>query len=241
LKDLLDIIRKNTVGDSKEIEKSITSMVCSKNDLIQLSEESLVKALSIDGEFLVLKLHYDDFEDELKNQVIKYKISQSLSVITCYEDDTNSYEKIAEFVDYIHKASDEKQNSIFGVKRVPELSKYPITILFSGIHPINQLKMTIGKKIHELINSDDEYFQPKFKAYRDKVSQEIGIPLLPILPQLDEDLAEYRVRLVDVVDGRIISEFDVCDRVTKDTLDIYLQKLVYVYEVLAQDIRCKAE
>ena len=238
MKELIECIKKNTVNDSKDIQTCISSMVCSLNEPVPLNEKNLLDALNIKGEFLVLKLHYDDFEDELQNELIKYKISQSLSVIVSYEDDGSSYEKIANFVEYIHNVSDEKQNSIFGVKKVNKLSQYPITILFSGILPINQLKMTIGKKLHEFIYSDEEYFKKKFKDYRDEVSKKIGVPLLPIHPILDENLDDFRVKLVDILDDRLISEFDVCSEVTKDMVDIYLQKLVYIYTVLASEKQC---
>jgi len=239
MQELIKCIEENTLNNSNEIQKCITSMICQEDELVPLDEKSLLDALNITGEFLVLKLHYDDFEDEVQNQVIKYKISQSLSVIVSYEDDSDSYDKIANFVEYIHDISDEKQNSVFGVKKVSKLSKYPVKILFSGILPINQLKMSIGKKIYELINSDKSYFQEKFKQYRDEVSKNIGVPLLPIFPSLDENLNEFRVKLVDILDNRVISEFDVCKEVTKDTMDMYLQKLVYVYSVLADEKRCK--
>jgi hypothetical protein len=238
VKELIECIKNNTTNNSKEIEKCITSMICSSNELVPLNEKSLLDALNIKGEFLALKLHYDDLEDELQNEVIKRKMSQSLSVIISYEDDTNSYEKIANFVEYIHDISDENQNSTFGVKKVYELSTYPITILFSGILPINQLNMTIGKKLYDFIDTDKLYFKNKFKKYRDEVSKIIGVPLLPILPMLDEDLSDFRVKLVDIFDGRVISEFDVCSKITKDTIDIYLQKLVYVYTVLAEEKEC---
>ena len=239
MKELIKCIKKNTVGDSKEIEDSILSMICDEDEPVVLDKKSLLDALSIKGEFLVLKLHYDDFEDELKNEIIKYKMSQSLSVIVSYEDDTHSYKKIFDFVNYINEVSDEKQNSIFGVKKVDKLSTYPITILFSGILPINQLKMSIGKKIYDFINSDDKYFKMRFKNYRDEISKEIGVALLPILPKVDEELPDFRVKLVDILDDRVISEFDVCSNITKDTLDIYLDKLLYVYKVLAQEKQCK--
>ena len=238
MQELIECIKNNTVDNSKDIQKCITSMVCPSNELVPLNEKSLLNALNIDGEFLALKLHYDNLEDELQNEVIKRKMSQSLSVIISYEDDTNSYEKIANFVEYIHSVTDESQNSTFGVKKVHELSTYPITILFSGILPINQLNMTIGKKLYDFIYADEVYFRNKFKKYRNEVSEIIGVPLLPVLPILDENLSDFRVKLVDVLDGRVISEFDVCEKVTKDTIDIYLQKLVYVYTVLAEEKRC---
>ena len=239
MKDLIKTIQDKTVHNIDEIQESIIAMVCAKNDLIPLEENKITDALNIHGEFLVLKLHYDDFEDELKNESIKYKISQSLSIIVTYEDDACSYAKIGDFVEYIYKNTDAKQNAIFGVKKVKKLSKYPITILFTGILPINQLKMTIGQKVYDIINSDDEYFKEKFKKYRDLVSEDINVPLLPLLPILDSTLGDFRIRLLDTLDGRVISEFDVCSKVTKDMVDIYLDKLSYVYRILADEKNCK--
>jgi len=206
---------------------------------IELKQEQLIDALKLDGEFLVLKLSYDDFEDELKSEKIKYKMSQSLSVIVSYEEDANSYENIKKFVEYISENTDQKQNSTFGIKRVNELSKYPITILFSGILPINQLKMTVGSKIDKYIHSDDLYFKPKFQEHRDNISKEIGIPLLPVLPVLDEELKEQQVRLIDLYDGRVISQLEISEKLNKEILDLYLLKLFYIYKVLAQEKQCK--
>ena len=235
MKKLIDSIKANTAENSKNIENSITNMICSKSDPIPLIEENLLNALNIEGEFLVLKLHYSDFEEELKGQKIKYKISQALSVIVSYEDDGNSFEDIKKFVDYIHDISDDKQNSTFGVKEVQKLSEFPITILFSGILPVNQLKMTVGKKINELIHSDDEYFLPRFAKHRDDISKEVGIPILPVLPILDKELGELQVRLVDLLDGRVIAEFSVEEALSKETIEIYLLKLFYIYKVLVED------
>lgn len=228
-------IEKNTVDNTEIAQKCISNMICKKSDPIPLEENFLIEALSIDGEFLVLKLNYEDFDDEVLNGKIRYKMSQSLSVIVSYEDDGNSFEKINHFVKYIYDLSDPKQNSIFGVQKVEELSEYPITILFSGILPINQLKITIGKKIDEFIHSDNEYFIPRFAKHRDEISKEIGIPILPVLPALDKDLEDYTLRLVDMVDQKVISEFRVDENLTKESSDIYLLKLFYIYKVLVDE------
>ena len=216
------------------MQDSIANMQCIKGSPIELLEEDLLNALKIEGEFLVLKLHYNDFGDELKSQKIKYKISQSLSVIVSYEDDGSSYDNILEFVKYISEISDEKQNSTFGIKKVENISEYPITILFSGILPINQLKMTVGKKVDELIHSDDGYFLPRFQKFRDDISKEISIPILPVLPIYDKSLEDYQICLVDLFDGRVISEFTVTPNFNKETIEIYLLKLFYIYKVLAE-------
>ena len=235
MEKLIQYINDNSVDNQKEIEKSILNMVCQEDDPIPLSNEILLDALKIQGEFLVLNLDYSNYEEELLSQKIRYKISQSLSVMIRYEDEGNSFENIEKFVHYIASKIDVKQNMRFGVKSVDKLSSFPITILFSGILPINQLRMTVGSTIDKLIHSDDEYFLPRFTKLRETISTEIGVTLLPVLPILDKNLGEFQVRLVDLLDGRLISEFEVCKEFNKDTIEIYLQKLIYIYKVLAQE------
>jgi hypothetical protein len=246
LQDVLDIkenildvlqeyIYENSTIDSKKIYASLLEMLCGSDDFIPLDEGQLLDALEIGGEFLLLKLHYDDFDLEQKSQKIKYKISQSLSVVVSYEDDGNSYDKIEKFVKYIHSISDEKQHCIFGVKKVAKLSEFPIKILFSGIFPINQLEMGVGEEIYRLIHSDDDYFIPRFEKFRDDISIEIGMPILPVFPRLDRSLDDFDVLLWDPLDGRIISEFCVCKKLSKETLEIYLVKLFYIYKILAEE------
>ena len=235
MKELIECIKENTIDNTQEVQSCIESMVCSSTDPIELTQDKLLNALRLDGEFLALKLHFDDFDSELKNETIKYKISQALSVVVSYEDDGNSYEDIEKFVKYIHTISDDKQNSTFGVKKVEKLSEFPITILFSGILPINQLKMTVGSKINEFIHSDDEYFIPRFAKHRDEISKEVKIPILPVIPMLDKELSEFQVRLIDLYDGRLISEFEVSPNLSIEMVEIYLLKLFYIYKVLVEE------
>jgi len=237
---LIDFISQNSVVNTKEITSSVLEMIAIDPNIISLKEEQLLNALSLEGEFLVLNLHYNDFQDELKNEKIKYKISQALSIIVSYEDDGASYQHIEKFVKYIYNISDDKQNSTFGVKKVKKLSQYPIKILFSGILPINQLRMGVGQKIYSLIHSDNEYFLPRFQKFRDDISKEISIPILPILPHLDTNLNDLEVQLIDLYDGRVISNFKVCNEIDKDSIEIYLLKLFYIYKVLAEE-KCKKE
>ncbi len=235
MNELKSYIQRNVTNDVQNVESTVLNMICADDAPIELSQKSLLDALHVEGEFLVIKLHYSDFEDEIINQSIKYKISQSLSVVASYEDVGDSYDDIEKFIKYIHANSDEKQNSTFGVKRVQKLSEFPITILCSGILPINQLKMSVGKSIYELINSDDEYYVPRFQKHRDDISKEIGIPILPVLPALDKELGSLEVKLVDSYDGRVISKFIVSQVLNKETVEIYLLKLFYIYKVLAQE------
>ncbi|MBL0708640.1 MAG: hypothetical protein JJW00_06305 [Sulfurimonas sp.] len=234
---LKEFIKENTLTNTKEIESSLISMLCSKEDPIELSEKNLLDALKIDGEFLVLNLHYDDFQDELKSQTIKYKISQALSVIVRYEDDEKSSQDIENFIKYIYDISDDKQNSTFGIKKVDKLSNFPVTILFSGILPINQLRMTLGKKVGELIFRDEKYFKPRFKNFRDELSKELGIPILPVFPVVDASLQDNKICLVDLCDGRLISEFTSNNKFDKESIERYLLELLYIYKVLVEQKR----
>jgi hypothetical protein len=232
-------IEDNTTHHSKEIYEALQQMVSLEGDPIALTQEDLLEALTLGGEFLLLKLHYSDFEQELKSQKIKYKISQSLAVVVSYEDDGSSYEAIETFVKYMHSFYDTKQHCIFGVKKVEKLSEFPVKILFSGIFPINQLHMGLGEKIYELIHSDDEYFKPRFEALREELSCEIGLPILPLFPYLDKSLDAFDVKLVDPLDERTVCEFRVCEALTKESLEIYLMKLFYHYKILAEEKNIK--
>ena len=231
---LQQYIEQNTITNTQEMLECINSMICDRTQPIPLSEESFQKALTLEGEFFVLKLQYSDLTQELEKQKLKYKISQALSIVVSYEDDGSHFEEIHKFVEYMHTLSDAKQNMIFGIKRVEKLSQYPIKILFSGILPINQLKMSVGKEIDALIHSDDSYFVPRFQQFRDELSQEVGIPILPLFPILDETLKPYEVRLIDLTDGRLISDFETVPDFNKESIEIYLLKLFYIYKVLAQ-------
>ena len=234
MEKLTKLIEEKTVTNKEEIKSSIVNMIGDENAFILLDKEDLLNALQIDGEFLVLKLTYQDFERELEDAKIKYKISQSLSIIVSYEEDGSNFNNIEKFVNYIHKLSDKKQNSTFGIKKVDTLSEYPITIFFSGILPINQLKISIGRKLYEYIHSDETYFKPRFQKLRDDISQEIGTPILPLFPLLDTSLNDYQVKLIDTLDSRIISEFTIEKSKDYNPLEIYLLKLFYIYITLAK-------
>jgi len=229
---LIEKIKELSPKQSEEAIPAITNMLCSCELQAPLSEKSLLQALSLEGEYLVLKMSYDEFSQELIDAKIKYKISQALSIVVCYEEDGSSFEDIKKFVDYISSLTDPKQNAIFGIKKVKNLSSAPITILFSGILPINQLKMHISRDIYELIHSDEEYFKTRFKEFREILSQEIGIPILPVFPMLDKSLEPSEAKLIDLVDGRIISHFWTAEEMNKITIEGYLVKLFYIYITL---------
>jgi hypothetical protein len=235
MEELLKYIEQHTTKETKSIQETILSMVCTKDDdPIKLTDTDILNALKIDGEFFILKLHYKDFEAELINEKIKYKTAQALSIVVRYEDDGDSFQDIKRFVDYIHSFTDKKQNSVFGVKKVDKLSNYPVTILFSGILPINQLQMSIGTKIYNLIENDKNYFLKRFEDFRDELSSEIGIPILPLFPHLDKTLKDTEVILYDPIEKKLISKFETPNSADKDLIEQYLLKLFYIYKVLAQ-------
>jgi hypothetical protein len=157
----------------------------------------LVSALELDGEFLILTLSKEELKEELQTKKLHSQISQSLSIVVRFEDDTTQCKYIHDFVKHLHNYIDDTQNFIFGIKKVKKLSKNPVTILFSAILPINQLNMKIGVKIDQFIHSDDEFFPLRFKKFRDSISKEIGTTILPILPQVDNSLDDFEVKLID--------------------------------------------
>jgi hypothetical protein len=234
LEKLVELIKSLTPKNTNEAVKTITGMVCSDELYCPLSEGALCDALSIKGEYLVIKMCYEDFSKEFLTNNLKYKVSQALSVIVSFEDDGSCFENIEEFTTYISDIIDTKQNTLFGVKKVKKLSKYPVTILFSGILSINQLKMYIGSAIDSTIKSDEEYFQHRFKEFRDFVSQEIKMPILPLFPQLKTSLNPTEVILVDIIDERIIVQFQTKKSLNKDVIDEYLIKLFHLYISLAK-------
>ncbi len=232
MSQLIKCINQKVTNNLEEVESCIVNMLCDDTQPIPLAEETITKALSIEGEFLGLKMHYDDFESELENQILKYKISQALSIVVSFEDDGSNFGDIKRFVEYMREISGEKQNFVFGVKDVTVLSGTPITILFSGILPINQLKMSIGENIHSLIHSDDTYFIPRFDKLRDDISQEINIPILPIFPSLDSTLGENQALLIDSLNNKTIADFNIDEKPDKESLEVYLSKLFYIYKHL---------
>jgi hypothetical protein len=237
---LLETIAKKTApGHVGEMQETIMNMVCNENQPMPLSEETLCRTLEMKGEFLVLKMRYEDFEKELKEEKIKYKISESLSIVASYEDAGDSLPHIETFVKYIHDLSEPSQNVLFGIRRVERLSDYPVTILFGGILPINQLRIHIGAAIDRLIASHPDYFQPRFKKLRGDLSEEIGIPILPRFPRVDPGLAPHRVRLFDPIENRVISEFEIPPHVEKEGVNVYLLKLFYIYRELGLEMRAR--
>ena len=230
------VIKEKISDDYLDVAKNvIEGMVCSKNDPIPLDTQKILQALSIDGEVRVFGLKYDELDSEIKEQFLKEKILHSLSIIVKYEvKDSDMVDRIEKFTDYIYNFCDKKQNFIFGVKQVEEYSQYPVTVLFSGILPINQFYMHIGRSIKDLIDSDREYFSKRFEKLRDDVSDVINIPLLPLFPKVDTKLKDNEVKIFDSSDNSLVCEFEVDASLDKNNIEIYLLKLYYLYISLVQ-------
>ena len=213
----------------------IDTMVCDESQPIPLAREVIEKALELEGEFGCILANYEDCAKEIEEQKLRYKVSEALSVVISFEDDGRLFEQIEQCVKYISGLIDPKQNFLFGVKQVEKLSEYPITVLFSGILPINQLHLHIGKEVEAFINSDEEYFPRRFAVLRQELSQEIGIPILPVVPVVDEKIGQFDVVLKDPVIKEKIAEFTMESPLTKERLDPYLYRLFTIYKVLAEE------
>ena len=229
MKDLEKLIHnKDTSSRSFQVIKSMSS----KDFHIEITQKQLENALELKGEILIITMQYEEFDQELISQKLKYAISQALSVIVSYEEDAKHQTKIENFVKYISEISDSQQNSTFGIKKVKKLSNEPITILLTGILPINQLKMGVSQNIWDLINSDDKYFIPRFQEYRKNLSKLCGVPILPLLPYLDTQLTKNYVQLLDLKDDRVISKFQASQELTKQSVEDYLYRLEKIYVAL---------
>ncbi len=232
MEQLQKYIISHTTNNTQEILESISSMICSKEDYIPLSEESILQALKLDGEFLVLKISNKDIDEELQTQRIKYLISQSLSIIAMYESDGTNAQQIEQFVSYAKSFVDERQNFIFGIKKVEELSNYPIVTLFSGILPINQLQMSIGSKLYGFIHADEEYFKARFKNFRTELSKNLGVPILPVFAQEDTTLKPMELQIKDFQIQKLIAQFQLSEEPSNEVIERYLQRLFAIYKAL---------
>ena len=68
LQQLKALIEKSTVNNTQEVLDSITEMICTEDNPIDLCEKTLTQALQTKGEFLLLKLHFDDYNKELAEE-----------------------------------------------------------------------------------------------------------------------------------------------------------------------------
>ena len=216
--------------------KQIEAMVCTQDAPIPLNKNLLVAACRLDGECACILANYEDATQELEEQKLRYKVSEALSVIVSFEDDGSSFNKVASCVEYLSTLCDEKQNFLFGVKNVDKLSAYPIKILFSGILPINQLHLHLGKGIKQFIDSDEMYFKKRFAKLREDISQEISIPILPVVPVINESLGAYEIVFQDPLTGEAVAKLTLDTPLTKESLEPYLAKIFTIYTLLAKQM-----
>ena len=228
-KRLENLISKKTAQENFEkVLKSIDKMICSESE-VALSEDTLYEALEGDGEFFLLKARYEDFDLGAENPLLDRKLKEALMITICFEDDGSKYKEIEAFVKYIYENTTGDQKFRFGIRCVEKLGDYPIKILLSEIYPINQLDIHLGSWIYDFIRSDREYFKKHFAMVRAKISQEIGIALLPLNIINDENLCENDAMLLDSVTKERIVAFNIHKSEDKKALDIYLLKLYYVF------------
>jgi hypothetical protein len=238
---LLTLIAERTPPDQVgRMQEALLGMVCNESQPIPLGEKELYDALIREGEFLVLRMNYDDIEKELKERKLERKIGEAQSLLVSFEEDGSHPELIEEFVKYLHDRLDPLQNFRFGIKRAKAPSEYPVTMLLSGILPINQLHLFVGEGIEKLIGENRDTLLPHFLELRRRLSQEVGLPILSLHRSVDESLAPAQVRLVDTTDGSVLCEF-VVEELSPEGLEIYLQKLSFVLKSLATEWKNRRE
>jgi len=208
---------------------------CGGSSPYPLAEEDISCALALAGESLVLELSYEDLLQDKEQGRVILKLLEALSVLVCFEDDGTQFDTIAKYIQYLHSNTQKEQNFLFGVQTVQQLSSTPVTILLSGILPINQLEIAIGTTLYEFIQNNYELLLPHFTQFRQQLSQEIGIPILPIKHYADANLQTHQIALKNGEDGTVICECKVKSENMDPTeiIDDYLRKLYFVYKKLS--------
>jgi len=228
-KELIDLINKKTAKENFEYVKENIKGMISPKSAVPLEEKTLYEVLNGEGEFFLLKASYQDFNLDKENKLLDLKLKEALCVTVCFEDDGSLYSEIEKFVKYIYAHTTLQQKFYFGIKQVEQLSDYPVKILLSEIYPINQLQMHLGKKVDAFIKSDVDYFKEYFALVRGKISDEIGIALLPLDIIVDDKICDKDVVLLDSVTKEKIVAFSIEHCEDRKALDIYLLKLYYVF------------
>ena len=235
---LLEAVARKTLPErTGEMQDAIARMVCNESQPIPLDADALSDALEREGEFLLLQMGYDDFEKEPEERKIEKKLREAASVVATFEEDGTRLDAIEEMLKYIHDRLDGLQSFRFGIRRVERLSDAPVSILFAGILPINQLRLQVGEEVMEMLEAYREHYDPLFENLRRELSEETGVPILPLPAQIDPDAPPRRVRLEDPYTDRVICEFEVAPLIEKEGLEIYMMKLYYVYKRLIQQMR----
>ena len=234
--ELENLIKSKTAPQYFDVnKKSLESMLTQKDTPLVIDDKLLIDALALEGEYRILELSYNNLEYEINTKVLKYILKEALFIVSSFEDDGNHYEHIKNFSEYLYANTVKEQSFRIGVKRVKKLSDFPVKILFSGILPINQLRMYIGRELDLVIHSDEDYFQTLFAQARDKISNTTGVPLLPLYPEVDTTLTSFAVKLIEPVTQKTIVEFEVESSSDRDGIEVYLLKLFYVYQQLIED------
>jgi hypothetical protein len=220
-------------------EQLLNTFTCKENDPVKLSEKDVTKALSLEGETFLITLNYDEITKEFKENKIQHKILEALSILVCFEDDGTHFEDIVSFTHYIYETTEESQHFQFGIKKVTQLSQTPISLLLTGIHPINQLEIAIAPDLYQFIESKKDLLEPKFVKLRGNLSKKIGVPILPVEYYKDNSLAPKQVLLKDKQTNVNLCSCQLHNPQDKDedvfkTIDEYLFKIAYAFENIAK-------
>ncbi|WP_457596965.1 hypothetical protein [Hydrogenimonas sp.] len=240
LSPLLELIaQKAPPEEVGRLQAGVLGMICNESQPMPLGVEALMEALEREGEFLLLTLDYDQLEEAFAHHRLDREILSALSILVSFEIDTEE-RKIEEYLHLFHRRLDEKQNFRFGIRRVAALSPTPVRILFSGILPFNRLDLHLGADIHRLVTQNRERFEPRFRAIRERVSETVGAPFLPLYTTLDENLRPHEARLVDPDDGRLLCRIEM-ERLDDDAVELYARKLAHACETLGREWRHRHE
>ena len=218
----------NQFKDTKCLE-ILQDMECGTDDYIALSWEDILCALKIEGSFTLLELTKEDMQQDLQTQNLKYQISQSRGIVAVFEADGENVKEVEEFITHIKSFTDDAQHFVFGIKKVKQLSDTPLKILFSGILPINQLQMRIGEVLQEFIDSDEEYFKKRFRAFRDVLSEALGVRILPVFARKDKTLAPKQIEIREFYGSGIIAKFEIDKPLSHGVVEEYLERIFEIY------------
>jgi len=231
------LLKEKTTPQNYEKVYQALELLRVEDGALRVTLKDLQEALSGEGEFVIVEGDYSEFETQEYKTWLKRKLCEAIEIVVVFEDDGTQFEKIEEIAAFIYTHTSSMQKVKIGVKKVEQLSTTPLRVLFAEIYPINQLEMFLGSDIFEFIEQNKEYFEPYFEQIRMMLWREIGVAILPLLPQKSQNLAPNGVCLRDRVTQKRIVEFEVEQLKEPKDLDLYLQKLFYIFVKLSKNYK----
>jgi len=100
---------------------------------------------------------------------------------------------------------------------------------------INNYRLSIGKNLADLFQTNQGYCLERFKFYREEMSAHLNIEIEPIHISDDERLQDYIVLLINKNDEDEVYPFEF-NNDFDDELDLLLLKIMYLYrEIYKQE------